>query len=419
MKRQIDITGAGGFSLIELLVIVVVMGILAAVALNSMSSGVDNLRRVRTEREMDELASAIVGDPGVIAGGQRADFGYVGDVGAFPPTLAALTENPGYATWDGPYLAPGYAEDTVGYRLDEWGKPYAYTGGVTISSTGGGTTLTKKIADAPSDYLANTYRGEVRDAFDSVPGPVYADSVTVALSAPNGAGGTSTVSVHPDSTGEFALNSIPAGVHPIRVIYEPNADTISRYLTILPRHKSSPVDVYRFAAGYFAGGSSAGCTGPGADTLVPTGVGSTSELSTGGCTATWQCVDDVPSDDDGTYAESNGTAWTSDLYRVADPIDTSCTITRVTVYVSARRFVKNASMKTLLDIAGATFEGVGETLGDSYTTFSTQYDLNPSTADAWTWTDIAGLEAGVSLRSTTSRPPARCSAVWVVVEYGN
>jgi len=45
------------------------------------------------------------------------------------------------------------------------------------------------------------------------------------------------------------LDSLPVGTHSLRVIYTPNVDTLYRYVTILPRHKSSRT--YRFADSYF------------------------------------------------------------------------------------------------------------------------------------------------------------------------
>ena len=81
---------SAGFSLIELLVMIVIVGILAAIAMQSMLGVVVDTRQVKTEREMEMLARAIVGDPNELQAGRRADFGYVGDVGAFPPDLEAL-----------------------------------------------------------------------------------------------------------------------------------------------------------------------------------------------------------------------------------------------------------------------------------------------------------------------------------------
>jgi len=127
-----------GFGLIEVLVMIIVIGIVAATALQWMTGSVDDIRRVKTEREMAVLARAITGDPSLTQDGVRSDFGYVGDIGAFPPNLHALHTNPGgYGTWEGPYLPSGFIQDSIGYRFDEWGRAYQYSGGITITSTGG------------------------------------------------------------------------------------------------------------------------------------------------------------------------------------------------------------------------------------------------------------------------------------------
>ena len=203
-----------GFSFIELLVVIVVIGILASVAMQSMTATVEDVRRIQTEREMEMLARAIVGDPSLIQNSARSDFGYVGDIGAFPPNLQALYQNPGgYSTWDGPYVTISFATDSTGFKTDEWGSPYAYSGGVSINSTGNGTAMTKKIADATSDYLYNQIIGSITDASGAIPGATYADSINVIISFPNGVGGTGSKTYHPNTAGGFTLDSIPAGVH--------------------------------------------------------------------------------------------------------------------------------------------------------------------------------------------------------------
>ncbi len=246
-----------GFGLVELAVMIIIIGVLTAVAMQSVGVLIQDARKTATEREMEMLAHAITGDPSVVNNGRRADFGYVGDVGSFPPDLQALYQNPGgYATWDGPYLPPGIVEDATGFRTDQWGSLYAYSGGVTIQSTGSGMTITHKIADAVSDYTLNSLNGTIKDANGSEPGVIYMDSVAIIITIPNGSGGTTVKSYTPDADGLFTIDSLPVGTHPLKLIYTPNADTLLRYVTILPRHKS-PVS-FKFASAYFAGGGGSG-----------------------------------------------------------------------------------------------------------------------------------------------------------------
>ena len=252
-----------GFGLVELTIVIVVVGVLMAVAMQSMTALIENSRQVKTEREMEMLANAIVGKADMTNGGIRSDFGYLGDVGAFPPNLDALKTNPGgYATWDGPYISPGYSEDTDGFKIDEWGQSYSYNGGISISSTGGGSTISKRIADATSDYLNNTVPGTIKDINDSLPGTDFADSVDIVITYPDGSGSLTSDSYHPGTDGSFTLSTLPAGQHELLAIFTPEADTLFRYLTVLPRRKGS-VDL-KFATAHFETDT----TGGGGLTLV-------------------------------------------------------------------------------------------------------------------------------------------------------
>lgn len=413
----------GGFSLIELLVVIVVVGILASVALQSMTATVQSAKEIKTKREMEMLAKAIVGDPGLTQNGQRSDFGYVGDIGAFPPNLLALYQNSGgLSTWNGPYIRAGYTEDNTGYRTDEWGTAYSYSGGTTINSTGSGTTISKKIADATDDYLRNTINGTILDGGNNPPGLTYEDSIDVVITYPNGSGGLSSKTYQPNSAGSFTLDSIPVGTHPLKIIYNPNYDTVQRYLTVLPRHKSEPS--YRFAATYFGGAGPGGgstCDSSGTLVLRPDGSGSNTDLSSGGsCSANWECVSEVSADDNGSRVETYSGSYHTDTYSVLDVGENACTISAIRVYGRCHKttLIFSGHMRPAIVIGGTLYQGSSHSVGNSWTDYSEEWTTNPSTGLPWTWDDIDELEAGVSLQSDFPIFSTKCTQVWVEVDYG-
>lgn len=407
-----------GFSLIEMVVVIIVLGILAGLALRTMTSTVDDLRRVETEAEMEILAAAIVGDPTLRMAGTRADFGYVGDVGAFPPNIQALSQNPGgLATWNGPYLPPGFVQDSAASLIDAWGMPYSYSGGVVITSNGSGSPIVKKITDAASDYLMNRLYGLITDGNDSVPGAVYDDSLEIAITIPDGAGSRLTKVYHPDSAGAFSLDSLPVGTHPLRFIFTPAADTLIRYITILPRHTSSPPARFRFASAFFVSGG--GCAGGGSSRLRPVAPGSRTQLSRSGCSANWECVSESIPDGDATRVQSSGGNYKTDSYTIGDPPEITCPISKVTVYGRARKasLLIGGFIKVHVVSGGTEFESPPMVVGDTYADYSYEWSANPVTGLPWIWDEIIDLEAGVSLRTESPAFRVSCTQVWVEVEY--
>jgi hypothetical protein len=188
---------------------------------------------------MDNLAWAITGRPDVEAGGARSDFGYVGDNGALPSSLDDLTQNPGgWSTWNGPYIDPGANDE---FKTDAWGAGYSYNG-LTITSTGSGSAITKAIAADASDLLSNNLSGTICDADQSPPGEDFADSLLVQMICPDGSGSTAATNAAVEADGRFSFMGLPIGNHTLRVIYLPDNDTTRYLLTILPG-RDTKVDI--------------------------------------------------------------------------------------------------------------------------------------------------------------------------------
>lgn len=112
-----------GFTLIEILVVVVIIGLLASLVGPRLFKKVDDAKIKVAREQIRELKVAL-------------DL-YKLDVGRYPDSLEALVRNDGSENWDGPYLQKNYIPN------DPWGNPYQYEvidGGdsVRITSTGGG-----------------------------------------------------------------------------------------------------------------------------------------------------------------------------------------------------------------------------------------------------------------------------------------
>jgi prepilin-type N-terminal cleavage/methylation domain-containing protein len=226
-----------GYTLIELILVLIIIGIIATVALNSLRSSTSAARVEKTKRLLERITFAIAGNPTLVSGGGRTDYGYVGDVGSLPPNLDALAQNPGgYSTWRGPYIRDEFTSGgtSATYESDAWGNALVYGGGTTVSSTGGGSAITRTFADSVGALLRNRVTAVITDLARGVPGDTYDDSVQVLLSVPNGIGGTTTKSRHPNTTGYVRFDSIPVGLHDLRVVYAPTHDTIYRKTRVDP-----------------------------------------------------------------------------------------------------------------------------------------------------------------------------------------
>lgn len=267
-----------GFTLIEVVLSIVIAGILVTMALRSVVTISETAKVEETKQEMEQLAYGIIGNPELENNGIRTDFGYVGDVGSLPPNLDALFSNPGgYSTWKGPYIKRRFSQITNDYKQDAWGINYSYSGGIDITSTGSGSNIVRKLANATSDLVINQITGTVLDLDGTSPGDIYKDSVILQLTIPDGAGNILTKTTNPNAGGYFSFDSIPIGNHDLEIIYLPDNDSLKRFVSVLPN--SSLYNEYFLGTNVWTAATSGGSSPTSSIVYVP----GTAQTSTGNC----------------------------------------------------------------------------------------------------------------------------------------
>lgn len=225
-----------GYTLVEMVLVIIIIGILAAVAFNSLGTTLDVSRTEETKAEMERLAYAIAGNPNLVSGGVRTDFGYVGDVGALPLNWDALVTNPGLSTWNGPYIHDDFSSGGGDYtfKFDAWGREYSPPNGDAFSSTGGPQTITRRTAPSMAALLYNSIYLTIEDIDHSPPGMIYRDSVRMDITFPDGSGGIVIRSACPNADGSVRFDSIPIGLHDLRMIFLSRNDTLERKVAVNP-----------------------------------------------------------------------------------------------------------------------------------------------------------------------------------------
>jgi len=173
----------GGFTLIEVIVVIAILAILAGAMAPLIAAQVDQQRRLATQDQLQALGDAL-----------RA---YERDVNAFPPDtgddvadLGELqTDTLGATGWSGPYLTAQWAAGD--YAQDAWGGliDYAYTAGTpTATLTSAGPDQAAATADDIALTVVKDYASVDRrvngtyERLKLVAGDVYGNNPTKAPS---------------------------------------------------------------------------------------------------------------------------------------------------------------------------------------------------------------------------------------------
>ena len=255
-----------GVTLLELLIVLMIIGLLVTAAVKTMDVSLQRSRFSTTIKELENLSWAIAGNPDLVAGGKRSDFGYIGDLGILPLTLRDLYENySNLPNWKGPYIKSTFQEDPESYRIDAWGDTYIYPNPNTIVETSpvyvrsyAGTSiatpenwLTKLIANRKMDLTLNRVDGNVYDAYNTPIGSYSLDTAYLKIYYPRfGRMDSSPTHLCYDSVGSgFTFIAIPIGNYRLKAVAvhrestEIIRDSVEKYICVYPRVGATGIEV--------------------------------------------------------------------------------------------------------------------------------------------------------------------------------
>lgn len=245
MKPQLhlegfDDHGDAGFTLLELVVIIAVIGILAAAATPSVVGQIMESRISATRAEAQALYDSMVGAPN----SEGTRFGFVGDIGRLPNSLQELAAPgglPSYATgnvrsigmgWRGPYVNSGSSADD--YQKDAFGRTYVVNSGQVRSYGPDGIANNGDDIVYPPAVPAVT--GSVAITVKTITGgKTVVDPAGYRVDLYYASAGAQT-SVS-DTAMPFVFTGVPMGLHALRVVKtnNPNAGAIMVEDTVVVR----------------------------------------------------------------------------------------------------------------------------------------------------------------------------------------
>lgn len=242
-----------GFTLIEVVVILTVLAILAAIAVPIALRILQVTAEDATRHEMANLKNAMIGDPRKIQSSFRSDFGFLGDMGRLPanldellvrgslPAFAFESSKQAGAGWKGPYITGAAAgEAAEAFKTDQWGHNYIYSDEDFTNADG--QLADGKIASAGPDgtfdtaddivieILKNETTATVRGKVKDTAGAGLA-AVPVEFYFPVN-GRLTTITANADANGEYVFASVPFGPRSVqakpRLVLSPASVTQGR-----------------------------------------------------------------------------------------------------------------------------------------------------------------------------------------------
>lgn len=252
-----------GITLVELLVVLMILSLILTAAIKTWDVTLEKGRFEQTRQKLDRLAAVITGNPDYVVGGVRMDFGFVGDMGTLPRSLADLASKPGWVSppessqWRGPYIKATFAESPEGYRIDGWGDTIVFNADSLFLRSYGGVGMfepkrwiTRRLGYSRNDLLNNVVDGTILDQRGVPPPDSLLSRLVVQLEYPrNGVMFRDSYSPAPGSNGRFDFTAVPQGVHRLMVMFwqyyppPPTCDTVIKTVTVLPKVGARDIEV--------------------------------------------------------------------------------------------------------------------------------------------------------------------------------